>query len=67
MLLEIRAFCAILVLSGRFREAKQSLVHFWSSTNKSLSRPICRACMGRNRCCDILRFLRFDDIFTRAE
>ncbi|XP_071054434.1 piggyBac transposable element-derived protein 4-like [Onthophagus taurus] len=64
---EIRGFFAILILSGRFREAKENPVNLWTSTNISLSRPIYQACMSRNRYCDILRFLRFDDISTRTE
>ncbi|XP_071055156.1 piggyBac transposable element-derived protein 4-like [Onthophagus taurus] len=64
---EIRGFFAILILSGRFREAKESPVNLWTSTNISLSRPIYQACMSPNRYCDILRFLRFDDISTRTE
>lgn len=33
-LTEMRAFCAILILTGKFREAKENPANLWSSTNK---------------------------------
>lgn len=64
---EIFGFIAILVLTGRFREAKENPHSLWSVTNKSLNRPIYQAIMSRNRFLSILRHIRFDDLSTRPE
>lgn len=64
---ELDAFFGILILTGRFREARESVHNIWSIKNQSLSRPVYRAIMSRNRFIDILRFIRFDDLNTRVQ
>ncbi|XP_030749217.1 piggyBac transposable element-derived protein 5-like [Sitophilus oryzae] len=64
---EMLAFLGVLILAGRFREAKESVRNLWSTTNNAFTRPIYQATMSRNRFSDILRHLRFDDLSTRAE
>lgn len=64
---EFLAFLGILILTGRFRESRESVRNLWSTTNNAFTRPIYQATMSRNRFTDILRHLRFDDLSTRAE
>lgn len=64
---EMLAFLGVLILAGRFREAKESVRNLWSTTNNAFTRPIYQATMSKNRFSDILRHLRFDDLSTRAE
>lgn len=38
---EMLAFLGVLILAGRFREAKESVRNLWSTTNNAFIRPLC--------------------------
>lgn len=63
---ELKAFFGILLITGRFRESRESKKDLWKK-KIAYSRQIYRASMSRDRFTNILRFLRFDDFQTREE
>ncbi|XP_050505381.1 uncharacterized protein LOC126883760 [Diabrotica virgifera virgifera] len=56
-LVEMRAFFGILILCGRFRESHEKVHNLWSNTNQSLSRPIYKASLSRDRFISILKHI----------
>lgn len=63
---EIKAFLGVLLLIGRFRESRESTDHLWRR-NTAFSRQIYAAAMSRDRFKEIFKFIRFDDVATKAE
>ena len=59
---EMKAFIAILVLSGAYGDNYQSTIDMWSFRD---GRPICRALMSRERFIEIKKVIRLDDPLQR--
>uniref|UniRef100_T1IY01 PiggyBac transposable element-derived protein domain-containing protein n=1 Tax=Strigamia maritima TaxID=126957 RepID=T1IY01_STRMM len=64
--IELRAFFGLLLLAGVERHKKTSIKQLWTQS-AVFGRPIFPATMARNRFCDLLKYLRFDDAFDRHE
>lgn len=63
---EINAFLGLLLIIGRFRESDETKDYLWTK-NTAFSRQVYAAVMSCDRFKDISKFIRFDDITTRAD
>ncbi|KAI6646348.1 PiggyBac transposable element-derived protein 4 [Oopsacas minuta] len=63
---ELYAFIGMMILFGVFRSSREPLSELYSD-DPNKGRPIFPAAMPRDRMKHLLRFLRFDDIYSRIE